>query len=280
VTTTDVARMRELIAEHPGMSRRRLSVKVCESFGWRQTNGALRDMIVRGLMLALDRAGEIELPAVKQRPRNPLAQRAAPEPVEINRSEVVGDLPVLGTLEFRQVRRSSEERLFNGLMHQHHYLGFTRPVGENLKIMVYAGERPVALFAWSSAPRHLAPRDMYLGWSAEARRRNIRYVAYNTRYLILPWIQVKCLASHALSRMTRMLSTEWERLYGHGVYFAETFVDPTRHRGTTYIAANWMYLGRTTGRGKADNSKKPNRTLKNVLGLPLVEDFRERLAAA
>jgi hypothetical protein len=189
-------------------------------------------------------------------------------------------LAALPALEFRQVRRTRAERLFNSLLAHHHYLGYTHPVGEGLKFMVYAGSRPVALFAWSSAPRHLAPRDRYIGWSPELRRRNLHLLAYNTRYLILPWVRVPHLASHLLARMTRMLPTEWERLYGHGVYFAETFIDPTRHRGSCYRAANWVHLGRTTGRGKADLTHRANRAIKEVLGLPLAADFRSRLLAA
>jgi len=146
--------------------------------------------------------------------------------------------------------------------------------------MVFAGLQPVALFAWSSAPRHLGPRDRYIGWSKELRQRNLRYVAYNTRYLIPSWVQVPHLVSHLLSRMTRMLSDEWQKVYGHPVYFAETFVDTARHRGTCYRAANWVFMGRTTGRGKDDQTHKPNRTLKDVLGLPLHDDFRTRLLAA
>jgi hypothetical protein len=150
-------------------------------------------------------------------------------------------------------------------------------VGEHLKFLVWAQGRPVACLAWSSAPRHLGSRDRYIGWSAEARRRNIRLLAYNTRYLILPWVRVPHLASHILGRMTSQLSPEWERLYGHPVYFAETFIDPTRFRGTCYRAANWKFLGLTTGRGKNDHTYKPNRPIKEVLGLPLTPRFHELL---
>ena len=277
ITAVDIQQIRELITAHPGASRRRLSQRLCEARGWRQANGTLRDMVARGLMLALHRAGHIELPAVRQQPRNPLIVRVRPGPVEVDRTPLSGSLRELGMLEFRQVRRTGEERLFNSLLEHHHYLGYTHPVGEGLKFMVYAGDRPVALFAWSSAARHLGPRDRYLGWPLEVRRRNVRFLAYNTRYLILPWVAVPHLASHLLARMTRMLSAEWEKVYGHPVYFAETFVDTTRHRGTCYRAANWMMLGCTTGRGKDDLTHRPNRTLKDVLGLPLVSDFRERL---
>jgi Druantia protein DruA len=279
LTAADVDFIRELVAAHPAESRRRLSQKLCEAWGWRQANGALREMVARGLMLILARAGHIELPAVRMRPRNPLAVRVRPQPVAVDCTPISGDLRELGPLVFRQVRRTPEERCFNGLLESHHYLGYTQPVGEQLKLMVYAGSRPVALFAWSSAARHLGPRDRYLGWRPEVRRRNIRFLAYNTRYLILPWIRVPHLASHLLARTTRMLSAEWEKLYGHPVYFAETFVDPTRHRGTCYRAANWVRLGRTQGRGKDDLTHRPNRTVKEVLGLPLIADFRERLLA-
>ena len=279
VTAADVAVIRELIAAHHGESRRRLSQRLCEAWEWRQANGAPRDMVARGLMLALARAGHIELPAVKWRPPNPLAERARPGSIELERTQISGKLRELGALQFRQVRRTGEERCFNGLLEQHHYLGYSQPVGEQLKFMVFAGSRPVALFAWSSAPRHLSPRDRYLGWSPAVRQRNLRFLAYNTRYLILPWVNVPHLASHLLSRMTRMLSCEWEKVYGHPVHFAETFVDTTRHRGTCYRAANWVMLGRTQGRGKDDLTHRANRTIKDVLGLPLAADFRERLCS-
>jgi hypothetical protein len=280
VTAADVRFINELVTRHAGESRRRLSARLCEAWQWRQSNGALRDMVARGLMLALWRAGHIELPQIRQRPLNPLVARVGPETVDVERTPVCTSLRELGPIEFRQVRRAPEERLFNSLLHQHHYLGYTQPVGEHLKFMVYAGIRPVALFAWSSAARHLGPRDRYLGWAPQLRHQNIRYLAYNTRYLIPGWVQVPHLASHLLSRMTRMLSTQWQTVYGHPVYFAETFVDTTRHRGTCYRAANWVFLGRTQGRGKDDLTHRPNRTVKDVLGLPLVGDFRERLLNA
>lgn len=280
IAAADVQFINELIARYPGESRRGLSRRLCEAWDWRQPNGALRDMVCRGLMLALWRAGHIKLPAVRNRACSPLAARPRPAPVAVDRTPVGGSLRDLGPLEFWQVRRTAQERLFNSLLQQHHYLGYTQPVGEHLKFMVYAGLRPVALFAWSSAARHLGPRDRHVGWMPERRRQNIRFIAYNTRYLVLPWIVVPHLASHLLARMTRMLPTEWGKVYEHPVYFAETFVDTTRHRGTCYRAANWILLGSTQGRGKDDLTHKPNRTIKDVLGLPLVKDFRERLLRA
>ncbi len=274
---SEIAFVRELIAANPQASRRALSAKLSQAWGWVQPNGQLRDMVCRSLLLALERAGHIELPPVRRRPPNPLARRARPAPVAIDRTPVRGSLGALGRLDFRPVRRTNEEPLFNSLIEQHHYLGYTQPVGEQLKYLVYAGGRPLACFAWSSAPRHLGPRDRYIGWSPEARGRNIRLVAYNLRFLILPWVEVRHLASHLLGHMMRVLSADWERVYGHPVYFAETFVEPARYRGTCYRAANWVMLGRTTGRGKDDLTHRPNRTLKEVLGYALSRRFRELL---
>jgi hypothetical protein len=277
ITQEDILYIRALIAAHPGESRRRLSTKLCESRQWKQANGALRDMVCRGMLLMLDRAGQIELPPVKFVPHNPLARRMRPAPVVMDTTPVEGRLRQIQPVEFAQVRRSGDESLFNSLMEEHHYLGYEQPVGEHLKYLVCAQGRPLACVAWSSAPRHIGSRDRYIGWDQEARRRNIRFIAYNTRFLILPWVRVTHLASHILGRMAARISADWQQMYGHPIYFLETFVDPERFRGTCYRAANWKFLGKTTGRGKQSNSYVPNRSIKEVLGYPLTKRFRELL---
>lgn len=277
VSSEDILYIRELIAADPRQSRRTLSKKLCEAWQWRQPNGALCDMVCRGLLLMLDRAGAIALSPVDYVRHNPLASRARPAPVLIDTTPLEGRLADLQPLEFEQVRRTGDEPLFNSLLEEHHYLGYEQPVGEHLKYLVWAPGRPVACLAWSSAPRHLGSRDRYIGWSGEARRRNIRFIAYNTRFLILPWVEVPNLASHILSRMASRLSDDWERIYGHSIHFLETFVDPERFRGTCYRAANWVLLGRTTGRGKDDQTGRPNRSIKEVLGYPLTRRFRQLL---
>ena len=193
-----------------------------------QSNGTLSDMICRSLMLELERAGQIVLPPVRWINPNPLAQRRKPDPPHIDTTPWRANLSAVRPLEFRLVRRTAEEPLFNGLLEHYHFLGYTQPVGEHLKYMVCGAGRVVACLAWSSAPRHLGPRDRFIGWTAEARRRNIRFIAYNTRFLIPPWIQVPHLASHILGRMPLVLSRDWARIYGHPIYFVETFVDPQR----------------------------------------------------
>jgi len=276
IRESDVSIIRKLIEENPTASRRELSRKLCEAWSWVQPNGTLCDMVCRGLMLTLERAGHIVLPPVRQRPLNPLAVRRRPQTPEIDKTPIACALRDLGPLEFRLVRRTAEEPLFNSLIEHHHYLRYTHPVGEQIKYSVYAKDRPVACLSWSSAARHLGPRDRFIGWSREARRRNISLIAYNSRYLVLPWVQVSCLASHILGRMASMVPRDWERIYGHPVYYLETFVHPER-KGTCYRAANWIVLGWTTGRGKADMTNRPNRPLKQVLGYPLDKRFRQLL---
>lgn len=277
----DVAFICELIARHPEASRRRLSALLCEAWGWKQANGAPSDMLARGLMLALERAGHIALPPRCQLPPNNIVRRATPAPMLLDTSPVEAKLSELQPLEFVLVRRTPYEALFDSLIHHHHYLGYTRPVGEHLKYLVLGpASRPLAALAFSSAPRHLGPRDRFIGWDAKTRRLNIRLVAYNPRFLVLPWVRVPHLASHVLARVLRRLAADWERAYGHPVHFVETFVDPTRFKGTCYRAANWVHVGRTTGRGKDDQTGKANRTIKDVLGYPLLKDFRKHLGAA
>jgi len=270
--------IRELIRTHPQASRRELSQRLCEAWEWKQANGALRQMVCRGLLLVLDRAGEIELPAVRFRPPNPLARRKRPEPVEPDNRPVECTLDEITPLKIEQVRRGGDEPLFNSLMEQYHYLGYEQPVGEHLKYLIQARGQAIACLAWSSAPRHLGSRDRFIGWDQAARRRNIHLIAYNTRFLILPWVRVSHLASHLLGQMARRVSRDWEQVYAHPIHLLETFVDEERFAGTCYRAANWIAVGKTTGRGKNSNSYQPNRSIKQVLVLPLHRRFRQLLS--
>jgi hypothetical protein len=277
ISRDDVAFIKQLIATHPAASRRALSQKICAAWNWVQANGALRDGVCRMLMHALARAGHITLPPSRlpdwsSRPR-PRQQIAVPA------IAVFAPLAEIGPVEIRQVRRTADEALVDSLVAQHHYLGSARPVGEHLKYLVLARGQPVACFSWSSAPLHLDLRDEYIGWSKAARQANLRCVAYQSRFLILPWVRVPHLASHLLGRMARQLSTDWARVYAHSIHLVQTFVDPSRYRGTCYRAANWTCLGVTAGRGHRAPTKQATRSLKQVYVYPLVKDFRRRLCA-
>ena len=281
VSAADIEFIRRLIAGHPRLSRRRLSAKLCQAWNWVQPNGQLRDMVARSLMLELHRAGHIELPAKRQSPPNNAARHRAPElALALAAQPLECSLAQLGPLEIRQVRRTPAEILFGSLMEAHHYLRYTQPVGEHLKYLVYAQGQPIGALAFSSAPRHLGPRDRFIGWSGPQRRANIHLLAYNTRYLLLPWVKVPHLASHVLARVARRIAADWQVLYGHPVYLLETFIDPERFRGTCYRAANWIYVGLTAGLGKDATNSVPNRSFKELLVYPLRPDFRRRLTQA
>ena len=275
---SEVAFLRQLIGENPGLSRYALSRRVCEAWQWKQANGALCDMVCRGLLLLLDRAGAIQLPPPRCDSRNKPEGRDRPEPLVPDNRPVHGPLRDLGPLEFQQVRRTPREPLFNSLLEQYHYLAYQQPVGEHLKYLVSAQGQAIACLAWCSAPRHLACRDRFIGWSVEARKRNLHLLAYNTRFLILPWVAVPHLASHILGRMAKIVPRDWQQLYAHPLYWLETFIDPARFKGTCYRAANWQSLGSTTGRGHNARTKQRTQPVKELLGLPLTPRFRQLLS--
>jgi len=278
-TEAQIDFIKKLISENPSDSRWALSKKLCLAWNWVQENGALRDMVCRSFMLELHRSGHIVLPPKKRSTINNLATRKKPEPIQVDETPLVGNLSKIGPIEFKQVRRQETEKLCNSLIEQYHYLGYTQPVGEHLKYLIWAEERPIACMTYSSAPRHIGCRDRYIGWSPEVRAKNLHLLAYNSRFLILPWVQVRFLASHLLSRIAKLIASDWLQMYQHPVYYLETFVDTERYAGTCYHAANWQLLGKTTGRGKNDKSHKVNRSLKDVLGYPLSKDFRLKLGA-
>ena len=243
-----------------------------------QPNGHLRDMFCRSFMLHLEAEGHIKLPARKCTPPNPLAERKKPARIAIDQMPI-GHCSVaeIGPLEIRQVRRSAKEKLFNSLIEWYHYLGYCHPIGEQLKYIVFAQERPIACFAFSSAPRHIGCRDRFIGWSPEVRQKNLHLMAYNLRFLILPWVQVRFLASHLLGRIVKVVAVDWQRIYNHAIYFLETFVDLEKFTGISYRAASWIYLGKTTGRGKNAWGHKQTRSIKAVWGYALSKDFRRKL---
>jgi len=277
ITREDISNIKRMLESYPQEGRTALSRRLCYAWNWLQANGQPKDMICRGLLLGLERQGHIILPPRKNTPNNPFLDRKEPPEIEINQSPIEGRLKELFPIELKQVRRSSYERLFNSLISRFHYLGYTQPVGEHLKYMAFSHDRPIACLAFCSAPWHLGCRDRFIGWSVQERKQNLHLLSYNTRFLILPWVKVSHCASHLLARCAKRLSADWQALYHHPVHWVETFVDTERFPGTCYRACNWIFLGKTTGRGKNDQTRKANRSIKDVYGFPLRRDFRERL---
>lgn len=273
----DVVFLREFISQNPGLSRNALSIRVCQAWNWVQPNGQLRDQVCRSLMLALHRAGHIQLPEARLKAVNNAILHRRVAPVEFcDTTPLEGPLGSLGPLEIRLVRRAGGEEVFNHLVSQHHYLGFSRPVGEHLKYLVLAGGRPVACMAWNSGPLKLKLRDEFVGAPRAAYAHNLHLIAYNSRYLIVPWVRVPHLASHILGRIARRISADWQELYHHPIHLLESFVDTERFKGTCYRAANWTRLGRSQGRGTKGKAGEQT-SIKELWAYPLGKDFRQKL---
>lgn len=277
VTQEDVTTIQSIIAENPDKTRRFISREVCRVWNWRQANGFLKDMVCRGLLLQLHERGFIDLPPPKFTPPNPLVRRRKPSKVSTDQALIECSLKRLGSVALKQVRRTPQQKLARSLIEQHHYLGYTQPVGEHLEYLAFAADRPIACLTWSSAPWYIAARDRFIGWCPETRRRNLQLICNNTRFLVLPWVTVPHLASHLLALSRRIVPLDWRRIYGHSICLVETFVDTERFAGTCYRADNWVAVGQTTGRGKLSKSKRPNRSKKIVYVRPLCRDFREVL---
>ena len=278
ISPDDISFIKEMIDDHRSEGRSAISRRLCEAWDWRQANGQLKDGVCRGLLLHLERNQLITLPPrIINNNNNALRRKKAPATFDFQPIPITVALGDLAPIELRQVRRTPEEKIFNGLIRQYHYLGYTNPVGEHLKYLVYSGDRLLACFAFSSAPYAIDCRDTFLGWSKEARERNRHLVAYNNRFLILPWVRVPHLASHLLGRIAKTISEDWLKIYHHPIFWLETFIDTERFAGTCYRAANWILLGLTSGRGKYNKTRKQLTSIKAMYGYPLCRDFKKRL---
>jgi Druantia protein DruA len=274
----DIALIRKLLADNPGWGRTRLSVELCERWGWRNPNDQLRDMACRNLLLRLEKLGHIELPPRQRKSTNGYRNRSS-EWVAHRSTPIEDSLKTLLPLQVACPGPGSrQDKLFRYLLATHHYLGYRNTVGENMKYLVHSRDgRALACVLFGAAAWKSAARDAFIGWCAPVRERNLRYLTNNTRFLILPWVKVPHLASHLLSRVARRVSGDWMAKYGHPLWCLETFVDRARYRGTCYRAANWRRVGHSTGRGRNDRHHRLVVPSKDIYLYPLARDFQHRL---
>ena len=271
----DIERIRQLIQKHPEANRQRISYLVCEAMDWRKSDGGLKDMSCRVALLRMYREGLIELPTPRHKviPCRSFSRRTAqakPEPLfEVAVHE-------LADLRLQRVERK-DSALWNEYIDRYHYLGYKPLPGAQLRYIAYAGDRVLGLLGFGAAAWKTGPRDAWIGWSREQRRRNLAGVVNNARFLILPWIRVRCLASKLLSMVSRELPGAWESRYGYRPVLLETFVEAARFQGTCYKAANWRCVGQTQGRGKLGDHRIGQVPIKDVWVYPLVKDFRGSL---
>lgn len=270
--------VRELMATHPSWCRTRLSEQLCRKWNWYTPAGRLKDMACRTFLLKLERSGRITLPLRRGRSTNGFRNRNLTEVAHIT-DEINCHLKQLVPLQVKAISHESDElRLFKCLLAKYHYLSHRNTVGENIKYLVRdCGGRPLACLLFGSAAWKSAARDTFIGWQDRVRRANLSFVTNNTRFLILPWVTVSCLASHVLAAVCRRLNSDWHHKYGHPIYLIETFVDTQRHQGTCYRAANWILTGQTKGRTRNDRKHTIQTSAKDVYLYPLIKNFKHTL---
>ena len=278
-TVSQMEAIRALIADNPRASRLRLSQLVCQILDWRRLDGRLKDMSCRVAMLRMQDDGLIQLPPPRHgnnngRPYHRRTPQAEPEVLPVAAS--AGDLL---DLRLEMVSTPAQSHLWNEYIDRYHYLGYQPLPGAQLRYVARANDRILALLGFGAAAWKTAPRDRFIGWTVEQRKLRLHLIVNNARFLILPWVHCRNLASRLLAMATRRLADDWQQCYGYRPVLAETFVEVPRFRGTCYKAANWIYLGQTRGRGKLDVHHKAQLPIKSIWVYPLVKDFRRKLCS-
>lgn len=282
IGSAEIAEIRALIAANPRWSRRRLSEVLAQRWQWYAASGVLKDMAARSLLLKLHQRGDVILP---ERRRAPSTRRpkAGPDLFEsLPQEPIVADLSSLRPLQVHVVGpRLPHYQQFQRYLVQHHYLGYRGPVGENLGYLIQSRTGvDLACLLFGAAAWQCAPRDRWIGWSAEQRAEGLAFIANNSRFLILPWVRVPQLANHLLSQIAQRIDADWQRRYRHPIYLLETFVQQDRFRGTCYQAANWRHVGQTTGRTRQSQRHRDNQVhapVKDIYLYPLSPDGRRQL---
>ena len=276
ITEVEVKLIQATVNEHWAKGRTQISEILCRKWNWVQPNGRLKDMACREVLLTLKRKGLISLPPRVNSAHNENRNRFIPV-VEIQQSLLEGKPSHFEPVRLRLVRNTSLEPLYNSLIQQHHYLGYRQIVGNHLKYMAFIGEQPVACLGWGSAAWSVKSRESFVQWDKPAKEKNLHLVVNNTRFLILPWINIKFLASKILALNARRISEDWFEIYSHHVYLLETFVEQDRFKGTCYKAANWVRVGQTKGTAKRGHDHLFHGKIKDVYLYPLRKDFRQKL---
>jgi hypothetical protein len=271
----DIDFIQATIATHSLKGRSHISRVLCQAWNWLQPNGKLKEYAARDLLLRLEEKGFIELPPRLSQKNN--VKRKSFDQIPLFKKQplkgYVGQYPELKI----QPVEPGDDYLWCYLLHHYHYLGLPKLVGEHLKYLAYVEDQVVSCLAWASAAFKVKSRDECIGWDPTTRQKHLHLIANNARFLVLPWIQVKYLASKVLAKTLRRLNRDWKKTYAHQVYLAETFVDNSRFEGICYKAANWQYVGQTSGSAKKGNTYLHHGQPKAVYLYPLHGNFRRLL---
>jgi hypothetical protein len=254
----ELDQVRQLLAEHPEWARFRISRELALRWNWRSPSGQLKDMAARTFLLKLEERGLVRLPARRCASPNRMRHKQVPalDP-SVSQEPIRTSLAHLQPLDLREVSRefAADRPLFEALLHQFHYLSYRGSVGANLQYLVRERTgRPVACLLFGAAAWQCADRDRHIGWDATTRASQLHLITNNSRFLVMPWVDVRLLASHVLSLVRRRISSDWQRKYGHPLHWLETFVERDRFAGTCYQAAHWIRVGQTKGRTRQDTA--------------------------
>jgi len=272
--TKELEIIRELIINNPGMNRAALSRLVCRELDWYKADGGLKDMSCRVAMLRMQEDGIIQLPSPKRKkPKTRIQFTPATDPQQLL------DIPVhdLPALQLQKIVHQHDSRLWNEYIHRYHYLGYKPLPGAQLRYFVKSDNHLLALHGFGAAAWQTAPRDHFIGWSHDIRQKNLHLIVNHARFLILPWVRSKNLASKILSIIARTLPEDWFARYGYRPLLLETFTEIGRFEGTCYKAAGWINVGETKGRGKLGPAGKQSVPIKKVWLYPLNRRFRQGL---
>jgi hypothetical protein len=268
----------EVVSDFRALSLTEIGRTICELLEWKRPNGRLKNHECRLLLQKLCADGLVILPPLRESgPRGSRLVISTENGAE--REPLSCSVGQLSPLTLTVVRNGSESALWNELIQRYHYLGYRVPVGANLRYLVSSvpAHQVLACLLWSSPAWKMAPRDNWIGWTSEQRARNLQLSVNNSRFLILPWVRARNLASTILSLCARQLPADWERLYGYRPLLLETIVD-AQFRGTSYRAANWIFLGKTRGRGRMDQHHEAHgRSVKRIYVYPLCHNVQRRL---
>lgn len=276
-TPEEIDLIRELIASDPRPNRVQLSRLVCDKIGWLRPDGRTKEMSCRVAMLRMHRDGIITLPPPQKGNGNSRKRRPLLTSASDPGSFISSPAGALGELSFQPVSTPQDSALWNELIERYHYLGYTPLSGAQMRYFVFSGSDLLAALGFGAAAWALAPRDQFIGWSSEQRKANLHLVVNNARFLILPWIQSRNLASRILANVAKRLPRDWQVRYGYQPLLLETFVQKDRFRGTCYRAANWIHVGQTKGRGKLDRKGEYSLPVKEIFLYPLNKHFRRKL---
>ena len=275
---TEIEAIRQIISCHEQYpTRQAISQAVCQKLQWLKPDGKLKDMSCRVALLRMDRDGLVSLPP----PRYTFSPKSAPllftSETDPPGTKIIGSPKDFPNLTLRRAITKDELRLWREFVARYHYLGYTKLPGAQIRYFIETGAQVLGVIGFAASAWKTAPRDKFIGWTPEQRVKNLYLIVNNARFLILPWIKVRNLASHILGMVARQLPRDWLEIYSYSPVLLETFVESYRFLGTCYQAANWIYVGETKGMGKVRRSGRRRKCFKDVYLYPLNKNFRSIL---